>query len=88
MYKPTVVTGRIIEVNADRVLTQQGDMFCTYHSRYYTFPDAEIWTHAECGLEEKPEPHFATADSMQVTKRRWNPMWLWFLPQKKSANRI
>lgn len=52
MYKSRVVTGRIIEIHGDRVLTQQGDMICTYHSRYYTMPEAEDWTQAECDLDE------------------------------------
>lgn len=88
MYKPTVVAGRIIEIHADRVLTQQGEVFSTYHPRYYTLPDAEIWTQAECDLDEKSQPDLAVIDGIQVPKRRWNPVWLWFLPQKKSANRI
>ncbi|MEK4062242.1 MULTISPECIES: hypothetical protein [Paenibacillus] len=52
MDKFQVVTGRIIEIHGDRVLTQQGEVFCTYHSRYYTIPDAEMWTQAEYDLEE------------------------------------
>lgn len=54
MYKSRIVTGRIIEIHGDRVLTQQGDMICTYHSRYYTLPDTEDWTQAGCDLERKP----------------------------------
>lgn len=53
MYKSNAVTGRIIEIHGDRVLTLQGDMVCTYHSRYYTIPEAETWTQAECGLNEE-----------------------------------
>ncbi|WP_342564061.1 hypothetical protein NST84_02320 [Paenibacillus sp. FSL R7-0345] len=88
MYKSTVVTGRIIEVQADRVLTQQGDMFCTYNPRYYKFPDAEPWTQAECEPDKVPEPVIGKISGQQVPKRRWNPVWPLFSPQKKSANRI
>ncbi|MNC43891.1 hypothetical protein D3C75_927760 [compost metagenome] len=85
MYKPTVVAGRIIEVHADRVLTQQGEMLCTYHPRYYKLPEAELWTHDP---EEEPEPGLGQARGIQMPKRRWNPMRPWFTLQKKSANRI
>jgi hypothetical protein len=88
MYKPTVVAGRIIEIHANRVLTQQGEVLSTYHPRYYTLPDAELRTQAECDLEEQPEPDLTTVNGIQVPKRRWNPMWPWLSPQKKSANRI
>ncbi|AIQ50469.1 hypothetical protein [Paenibacillus sp. FSL R7-0331] len=88
MYKPTVVAGRIIEVQADRVLTQQGDMFCTYNPRYYKLPDAELWTQAEGEPDEVHEPVIEKNRGYQVPKRRWNRMLPLFSPQKKSANRI
>lgn len=53
MYNQNVVTGRIIEIHDDRVLTQQGDMVCTYHSRYYTIPDAEMQIQAMCVMDEE-----------------------------------
>ncbi|CAM4511250.1 hypothetical protein [Paenibacillus typhae] len=88
MYKPTVVTGRIIEVHADRVLTQQGDMFCTYNPRYYKLPDAELWTQAECEPDKGQVPVVEEISRMQVPRKRWNRMLPLFSPQKKSANRI
>ncbi|MNE42280.1 hypothetical protein D3C80_1363980 [compost metagenome] len=87
MYKPTVVTGRIIEVQADRVLTQQGDMFCTYNPRYYKLPD-ELWTQAECEPDKVQVPVSEEISRMQVPRKRWNRMLPLFSPQKKSANRI
>ncbi|QQZ63065.1 hypothetical protein JI735_11550 [Paenibacillus sonchi] len=54
MYKSHVVTGRILEIHADRVLTQQGEMLCTFHPRYYMLPDVETWTPEKCDLKEEP----------------------------------
>lgn len=85
MYKQTVVTGRIIEIQADRVLTQQGEVYSTYHPRYYIIPDEEIGIQAEFVQEEKPGQDLT---GILVPKRRWNPVWPWLSPQKKSANRI
>ncbi|MDF9843416.1 MULTISPECIES: hypothetical protein [unclassified Paenibacillus] len=88
MYKPTVVTGRIIEVHADRVLTQQGDMFCTYNPRYYKLPDAELWTQAEYEPDKGRGPVIEETSRQQVPKKRWNRRLPLFSLQKKSANRI
>lgn len=52
MNDSLVVTGRIIEIHANRVLTQQGDTISTYHPRYYILPEAEMWTPAEADLNE------------------------------------
>ncbi|MRN55451.1 hypothetical protein [Paenibacillus monticola] len=88
MYKSHVVAGRIIEINADRVLTQQGDMFCTYHPRYYMLPAVETWTEAECDPEEDTATQKQGNITGDLPKRRWNPIKSWFSLQKKSANRI
>lgn len=53
MYNQNVVTGRIIEIHDDRVLTLQGDMVCTFHSRYYTIPDAETQIQTMCFMDEE-----------------------------------
>ncbi|WP_143191705.1 hypothetical protein [Paenibacillus sp. P46E] len=87
MYKSHVVTGRIIEINADRVLTQQGEMFCSFHPRYYMLPDVETWTPEECDLKEEPVIILHEQSGGQSLKRRWSSMRPWF-PHKKSANRI
>ena len=88
MYNSYVVTGRIIEIHADRVLTQQGDTICTYHPRYYMLPEAETWVPAECDLNEEPATQLGGNGGAPVPKRRWKTIIPWFSPQKKSANRI
>lgn len=89
MYKSHVVTGRIIEIHADRVLTQQGEVFCSFHPRYYMLPDAEMWTPAECDLKEEPVKILhEKSGAMGMKRRRWSPRRPWFPQQKKSANRI
>lgn len=88
MYKSHVVAGKIIEINADRVLTQQGDMFCTYHPRYYMLPAVEMWTEADYGSEEDTAAQQQGDIMGVIPKRRWNPIRPWFSLQKKSANRI
>ncbi|AIQ44856.1 hypothetical protein R70723_02265 [Paenibacillus sp. FSL R7-0273] len=88
MYKSTVVAGRIIEVQADKVLTQQGEMLCTYNPRYYKLPDAELWTQAECEPDKVQEPERDRSSRQLMPGRRWNRVLPLFSPQKKSANRI
>lgn len=88
MYKSHVIAGRIIEIHADRVLTQQGDMICTYHFRYYMLPEAETWGPDECGLKEESTINSVEQSGTQPPKRSWRTMKPWFLLQKKSANRI
>ncbi|WNS41754.1 hypothetical protein [Paenibacillus sp. MMS20-IR301] len=88
MDKPCVVAGRIIEIHADRVLTQQGDVISTYHPRYYKLPDAEPWILAGYDLKEEPDVQLNDKRKASVPKRRWQIMSPWFSPQKKSANRI
>ena len=88
MNNSLVVTGRIIEIHADRVLTQQGDTISTYHPRYYILPEAETWTPAEVDLNEAPVIQLGGKGGASVPKRRWKAMIPWFTPQKKSANRI
>lgn len=88
MYNSHVVTGRIIEIHADRVITQQGDTICTYHPRYYRLPEAETWEPAEGELKEEPIIQLGGKGGAFVPKLRWKSMIPWFSPQKKSANRI
>ena len=89
MYKSHVVTGRIIEIQDDRILTQQGDAVCTYHSRYYMLPPLES------GEEVERDPInevsvITQLDTLgkQISKRSWIPAISWFPLHKKSANRI
>ncbi|AIQ55988.1 hypothetical protein [Paenibacillus borealis] len=88
MNHSRVVTGRIIEINDNRVLTQQGETLCTYHPRYYMLPEAETWTPAECDLNEAPVIQLGGIGRASVPTRRWKARLHWFSPQKKSANRI
>ncbi|MDQ0196307.1 hypothetical protein [Paenibacillus wynnii] len=60
MYKSHVVTGRVIEIQGDRILTQQGDVICTYHSRYYMLPPLE--TGIEVERDQIDVPLFAGND--------------------------
>lgn len=79
MYKSHVVAGRIIEIQDNRILTQQGDTFCTYHTRYYMLPPKDMETEVKVEAKEQTEPGH---------KWKWNSIRPWFTPQKKSANRI
>ncbi|AIQ39062.1 hypothetical protein MKZ24_02025 [Paenibacillus sp. FSL R7-0297] len=88
MNDSLVVTGRIIEIHANRVLTQQGDTISTYHPRYYILPEAEMWTPAEADLNEASFIELGGKGGASVPKRRWKARMPWFTPQKKSANRI
>ena len=88
MHNSRVVTGRIIEIHAERVLTQQGETISTFHPRYYKLPEAEIWGPAECDLNEEPMIEIGNKGGLQPSRRRWNNRLPWFSPQKKSANRI
>ncbi len=88
MYKSHVVSGRIIEINTDRVLTQQGEMFCSFHPRYYMLPDVETWTPEECDLKEESVIILHKQSGDRSMKRRWSLMRPWFPQHKKSANRI
>ena len=89
MYKSHVVTGRVIEIQGDRILTQQGDTICTYHSRYYMLPPLE--TGIEIEGNQVDAPLFADNDmnrSEDPGRRSWIPPIPWFTLHKKSANRI
>jgi len=88
MYQSHVVTGRIIEIQENRILTQQGEITCTYHSRYYMLPPEEI------GLEVESDPPDAlllseqAGNSIETTKKSRIPVRDWLHLQKKSANQI
>lgn len=88
MYKSHVAAGKIIEIQADRVLTQQGDTFCTYHFRYYMLPEAEKWTEAEAEPEEGSAIQKRGWFREKQRKQAGSPAKPWFTLQKKSANRI
>lgn len=98
MYKSYVMSGRILEIHDDRVLTQQGDVISSYHPRYYMLPEEEAWfeeapaTSAEMqqkAAEARQEavPDFKGAYSFAPRKRP-KP---WAMPRfglyRKSANR-
>jgi len=89
MYKSHVVTGKIIEIQADRILTQQGDAVCTYHSRYYMLPPVET------GMEVERDPINASSILVPLdqaedrdAKKSWITAFSWLPLHKKSANRI
>ncbi|MFC7680541.1 hypothetical protein [Paenibacillus sp. GCM10028914] len=80
MYNTKVVTGKIIEIRDDHVVTLQGDTVSTYHLRYYKM------------LDEEPlplmEPEYeAEANSVGLFQRDWKPFVSWMFTWKKSANR-
>ncbi len=87
MYVSRIVTGRIIEMRGDRVVTAQGDTVNTYNLRYYTLRDVEVEPEFQSDPELLPEPRgkrwrlWARED----TGRAYIP---WPLFWKKDANRI
>ncbi|WP_334074758.1 MULTISPECIES: hypothetical protein [Paenibacillus] len=52
MYVSRVITGKIIEMRGDSVVTVQGDTVNTYHLRYYSLREVEV----EPLPESEPEP--------------------------------
>ncbi|WP_221621560.1 hypothetical protein [Paenibacillus rhizophilus] len=91
MYKSHVIAGRILEIRDDHVLTQQGDVICSYHSRYYLLPDEEAWTETLSNTQDLPDTPLEPLNKhhrfMGIGKR-WNIAIPRFLHMKKSANRI
>ncbi len=87
MYKSYVVTGRIVEIQGNRVLTQQGDVMCSYHSRYYFLPPSgEV---EEDNLtKDTIDPLYTEPVIEGIKETKWSPSKLWLTSQKKSANRI
>ncbi|KGE19566.1 hypothetical protein [Paenibacillus wynnii] len=88
MYKSHVVTGRVIEIQGDRILTQQGDAICTYHSRYYMLPPIEAEIEVELEVDTSLFTDNDINRSEDPSRRGWIPLRPWFILQKKSANRI
>jgi hypothetical protein len=88
MHNSHIVAGRIIEIQADRVLAQQGDTISSYHPRYYTLPEAELRAPAECDLNEESVIEIGSKGGARPLRRGWNVRIPWLSPQKKSANRI
>lgn len=89
MYISRVVTGRIIEVRGDSVVTVQGDTVNTYNLRYYTLRDVEVEPEFVASPEPHPEP-----GGLRSRFRRWAregagaALLPWPLFWKKDANRI
>lgn len=92
MYKSYVVAGRILEIRNDRVLTQQGDVISTYHSRYYMLPDEETWTESASLIQDLPDQAEAAPPEPKVRLtdvfEKWNAGMHRLFPMKRSANRI
>lgn len=89
MYISRVVTGRIIEVRGDRVLTVQGDVVNSYNLRFYSLRDIEVEPDPLAEPERRPE-----YDPSRFRFRTWKrtgegPAFVpWPVFWKKDANRI
>ncbi|RCX13587.1 hypothetical protein DFP94_12034 [Fontibacillus phaseoli] len=89
MYVSRIVTGRIIEMRGDSVVTVQGDTVATYNLRYYTLRDPELELEFLAETELSPEPgrfvnrwkHWRQRNS-GIADLPWSLFW------KKDANRI
>lgn len=88
MYKSHVVTGRIIEIQENKVLTQQGDVLCTYHSRYYMLPPQEMGQESDVSPIDAPLITRQNERENEDVKKSWLPIKPWFSLHKKSANRV
>ncbi|MBO2945403.1 hypothetical protein JJQ72_15610 [Paenibacillus sp. F411] len=92
MYNSKVVTGRIIEIRDDHVVTLQGDTVSTYHLKYYTMTNEELLSlpEAEAAMVQAAA---ARSEEEEVTgvrgwlSRERNPLTSWLTIWKKSANR-
>lgn len=73
MYVSRVITGRIIEMRGDSVVTVQGDTVSTYHLRYYSLREVEVEPLSRSEAESLPE--------------RGGLRGLWASLQKRDADR-
>jgi len=73
MYVSRVITGRIIEMRGDSVVTVQGDTVSTYHLRYYSLREVEV--------EPQPQPE------VEPLHERGGLRGLWAGLQKRGADR-
>lgn len=90
MYNTKVVTGKIIEIRDDQVVTLQGDTVSTFHMRYYMMVNEEPLPLTEKEAAESEAlmvSDSAETDSAGVYRRDWKPLFSWLNTWKKSANR-
>ncbi|NMO98103.1 hypothetical protein [Paenibacillus lemnae] len=92
MYNSKVVTGKIIEIRDDHVVTLQGDTVSTYHLKYYMMTNEEILSLPEAEAAKvrasvsQPEEAEDSVFSGWLRRER-NPLTSWIPLLKKSANR-
>lgn len=89
MYSTKVVTGKIIEIRDDHVVTLQGDTVSTYHLRYYKMvsEDPLPLMESESAELEGVLTTSTKAESSGWYQREWKPLVSWLSALKKSANR-
>lgn len=94
MYQSHVISGRILEIQDNRIVTQQGDLISTYHSRYYMYPEEGLEPEPETGHAEDEASSYAagrpadTPNEREERRRPMIPFKPWLIFTGKSANRI
>lgn len=81
MYYSKVITGKIIEIRDDHVVTLQGDTISTYHIKYYMMNEEPL------SLMENEYEYEAETQSIGWFQREWKPIVSWLFTWKKSTNR-
>ncbi|ANY76529.1 hypothetical protein BBD41_11295 [Paenibacillus ihbetae] len=92
MLENRVVTGKVIDIRNDKVLTLHGDMVSTFDMKYYVLMEDEPFPIHE-GLSEAslpaglPEGDAAHAEAPGWFRRDWKPLLNLITAWRKSANR-
>lgn len=76
MYSTKVVTGKIIEIRDDTVVTLHGDTVSTYHLRYYKMISEEplLLMESECAELAVGLTPDQGVDSSGWFQREWRPL--------------
>ncbi|WP_054957428.1 hypothetical protein [Paenibacillus dakarensis] len=74
MYNTTVVTGKIIEIRDDHVVTYEGDAISTYHMGYYLMANEERLPYEEYEMKTETETETETARFNGLFRREWKPV--------------
>ncbi|KKO50703.1 hypothetical protein [Paenibacillus sp. DMB20] len=92
MYNTKVVTGKIIEIRDDHVVTLHGDTVSTYHMRYYMMNEEPLpLTETEDTRVNAKTGAAATlaaeAEGSGTYRKDWKPFASWLSSWRKSARR-
>ena len=90
MYNTRVVSGKVIEIRDDQVVTVQGDIVSTYHLDYYMMVNEDTLPLTEQemdSLADRQQAPLGESASWGLLQREWKPAFTWLSIWKKSTNR-